>query len=348
MKTLFQQSLMRKNTGRPPVWFMRQAGRYHSHYQNLKKQYSFEDICTRPELACEATMGPIRDFDFDSAILFSDILFPLDVLGMGLSYPEGPELSWHLKTRQAVERLVPGDISKLEFQSQAIRLIRNALPQEKSLLGFVGGPWTLFCYAVEGSHQGNLISSKQGLVDGRFEGFWRILSPLLLENMVLQAKAGADAIAVLDTCAGELDPQTYQSHVIPPLRELFKNYSLRCPEVPLVYYGKTCGPDHWKSLTELPIAGLGIDWRHDLAQVLSEWGDRWAIQGNIDPTWLFLEPAELTKRLTQVFETVKALPVASRQGWICGLGHGVLPKTPESNVRLFIELQRKFFQGEGK
>lgn len=347
MKTsLIEKALLRKNTERPPVWFMRQAGRYHAHYQALKKQYSFMEICTLPNVACEATMGPIEDFDFDAAILFSDLLFPLDAMGMGLSYPEGPQLSWHLTELKDLAALQSGDIQKLEFQAQAMRLIRQKLPAEKALLGFVGGPWTLFCYAVEGSHQGSLVSSKIGLEDGRFAGFFEKLEPLLVANMVLQAKAGATTVAVLDTCAGELDPQTYRERAVPYLKSIFEKFKAHCPDVPLVYYSKGTGPDHWQHLVELPFSCLGIDWRQDLVRVLNEWGDRWAIQGNVDPCWLFLQPEELTRRLTHFFERVKSVPLSKRQGWICGLGHGVLPKTPESNVRLFLDLQKKFFGGD--
>lgn len=347
MKTsLIQQTLLKENSGRPPVWFMRQAGRYHAHYQALKKRYTFMEICTLPEVACEATMGPIEDFDFDAAILFSDLLFPLDAMGMGLSYPEGPQLSWHLKELKDLASLQTGDVQKLDFQAKALELIRKRLPAEKALLGFVGGPWTLFCYAVEGSHQGSLVSSKVGLEDGRFAGFFEKLEPLLVANMVLQARAGATAVAVLDTCAGELAPQTFRERAVPYLASVFEKFKKQCPETPLIYYSKGTGPDHWAHLTELPFSCLGIDWRHDLPRVLNEWGDRWAIQGNIDPCWLFLEPAELTRRLSQVFEAVKKLPSSKRRGWICGLGHGVLPKTPEANVRLFLNLQKKFFAGD--
>ena len=115
------------------------------------------------------------------------------------------------------------------------------------------------------------------------------------------------------------------------------------PHTPIVYYSKGTGPEHWKALDGLPVAGLGIDWHHDMAQVLSDWSGKYAIQGNVDPNWLFLEAPELERRLRQVFSAVKALPAEARKGWICGLGHGVLPKTPELNVRLFLALQKEIF-----
>jgi uroporphyrinogen decarboxylase len=324
---------------------MRQAGRYHSHYQKLKEKHSFIELCKIPEVACEATMGPIRDFDFDAAILFSDLLFPLEVMGMGLRYDPGPKLDWHLRELSDLKKLHGGakKAAELTFQADAMRLIRRELPASKGLLGFVGGPATLFAYAVEGSHSGELSSTKAGLKDGRFAGFNEQLLDLLAENMALQARAGADTIAVLDTCAGEFDPATYREHIVPSLKALLARFKALCPQTPVTYYSKKTGPAHWESLRELPIDAKGIDWHHDIAQVLKDWGSKWAIQGNIDPEWLFLEPSELERRLREVFGRVKALGPEARRGWVCGLGHGVLQKTPESSVRLFLKLQKEIF-----
>ncbi len=344
---LFNSTVARQNSLRPPVWFMRQAGRYHAHYQALRQKYSFMDICKLPEIACEATMGPIRDFDFDAAILFSDLLFPLETMGMGLTYTDtGPQLGWHLNQVSDLKKLKGGGqlVETLAFQGEALKLIRKELSPDKGLLGFVGGPLTLFCYAVEGSHKGDLKSSRQGLKDGRFEGFFEKLLDLLAENMVLQAQSGADVVAVLDTCAGEFEPSLFKTDVVPYLDILFKKFKEKAPQTPIVYYSKGTGPEHWKALQGLPISGLGIDWHHDITKVLTNWSGEYAIQGNIDPSWLFLEPAELELRLRKIFLAVKALPAEMRKGWVCGLGHGVLPKTPEQNVRLFLALQKEIFE----
>lgn len=305
-------------------------------------------LCQLPQVACETTLGPIRDFDFDAAILFSDLLFPLDALGMGLSYTDsGPKLSWHLRQLSDLKRFKtgPGLSQNLEFQSLALKAIRQALPSSKGLLGFVGGPLTLFCYAVEGSHQGELRSAKEGLKDGRFEGFCEVLFELLVDNLVSQARANADVVAVLDTCAGELDESELKQFVVPALRRVCEAFQARCPEGKLLYYSKSTGPSYWSQLVDLPILGLGIDWKHNLAQVLRDWHGRFAIQGNIDPSWLFLEPLELESRVRSVFNEVRALPESMRQGWICGLGHGVLPKTPEDHVRRVLRIQKEIFGG---
>lgn len=345
--TLYQAAIERKNQRRPPVWMMRQAGRYHSHYQQLKKKYSFIELCKIPEVACEVTLGPIREFDFDAAILFSDLLFPLEAMGMGLKYEEGPKLDWHFREISDLRKLNSGRdlVESLEFQSQALKLIRAHLPREKSLLGFVGGPLTLYCYAVEGSHQGHFTSAKAGFLDGRWGGFFEKLSDLLIENMLLQAQSGADAIAVLDTCAGEFDSDLYRDQVVPVLRIVFEKFTERS-SIPIVYYSKNTGPAYWESLKSLPISCLGIDWKHSLVDTLRNWSEHFAIQGNVDPHWLFLETFELEKRLRTLFESVKNLPLNYRQGWVCGLGHGVLPKTPEANVHAFLRIQKEIFSEE--
>jgi uroporphyrinogen decarboxylase len=340
---LFQKAIRRENTARPPVWFMRQAGRYHHHYQTLKKDHTFIELCKEPKLACEVTMGPINDFGFDAAILFSDILFPLESMGMGLSYDPAPALSWYLKSPQDLHRLKDADVNDLQFQADAIKLIREALPSEKGLLGFVGGPLTLFVYAVEGSHKGDLSSAHKGINDGRFDGFCERLIPLISANMIIQAKSGPDTVAILETCAGDFSPEVYQERVVPVLAEILKRFKSACPDTPVTYYSKNTDHRYWKSLRSLPIQCLGIDWHPSLSEVLNTQTDHWAIQGNIDPDWLFLPSDELERRLRKVFNEIKALPNELLSGWVCGLGHGVLPKTPEKNVHLFLRLQKEIF-----
>lgn len=359
-----------RNLGAPPVWFMRQAGRYHSHYQKLKEKYSFIELCKIPEVACEATMGPIRDFDFDAAILFSDLLFPLEAMGMRLEYQPGPKLYGHLKSTAAVEALRGGKAEgealakQLEFQAEALRLIRKELPKEKALLGFVGGPLTLFCYAVDGSHQSastdaaakdssglkaagvrgkGLEDSALGLTDGRYLLFVDKLSEFLAQNMALQARAGADAVAMLDTCAGEFSVELYQKVVVPSIKTVLTRFKELCPNTPVVYYSKNTNPEYWQHLKGLPIDCKGIDWHPNLAETLRDWTKEWAIQGNIDPNWLFLETEELDQRVRKIFSEVALLPASVRSRWVFGLGHGVLPKTPEKNVRRLVQLAREYF-----
>jgi uroporphyrinogen decarboxylase len=343
---IFKSALLRKNFERPPVWLMRQAGRYHSHYQNLRRRHSFMELCKKPELACEVALGPIRDFDFDAAILFSDLLFPLEAMGMGLHYDDKPRLDWYLRKPEDLKNLRSGkQLSEgLFFQARALELTRAALDPRKGLLGFVGGPLTLYSYAVEGTHQGDFVSVHQGLNDGRYEGFWEKLSDLLVENMVLQAQAGADAIAVLDTCAGKFDQAIFQTKVVPCLADLLSKFKTRCPDHCVIYYSKDTQRNHWDSLRELPIDCLGIDWKNDLSQTLQEEAPYWSIQGNSDPHWLLLELNDFEDRLRTSFLKVRELPRNILQGWVCGLGHGVLPNATEEHVRSFVRIQKEIFE----
>lgn len=343
-ETTLTAALNRRNTGRPPVWMMRQAGRYHSHYQMLKKHNDFIALCKQPELAAETALGPIHDFNFDAAILFSDLLFPLEAMGMGLKYDPGPKLDFHVQTPLDVERLTGGAqrAGVMNFQAEAVKLTRARLRPDKGLIGFVGGPWTLYVYAAAGSHEKAPLAMG-GLDNGTYAAFNEKLLDLLAHNMKLQTAAGVESIALFDTAAGEVNAETYGKHVVPVLADLLARFRKLDAATPVTYYSRGTGPAHWDQLEGLPFQCLGVDWRHDLATVLETYGDRWAIQGNVDPEWLHLPLAELEQKLTAWFTRIKALPAERRRGWICGLGHGVLQRTPEVNVRRFVQLQREIF-----
>lgn len=329
-------------TTQVPVWFMRQAGRYHSHYQGIKKNSDFMTMCKDPVLACEITMGPIRDFNFDAAILFSDLLFPLEQLGLGLTYNPGPILEFKLET--------PADVKKLKliqesnayygFQKEATKLLRAELPKTKSLLGFVGAPWTLYTYAVEGSHSGNLTSSKKGFYDGRWQGFLEILLPALLTEMKVQVEGGADAVCLFDTAVGELMLSDFKEFIVPVLRQVTAEFKKTYPDKKVVYYSKLTNMNYLHAIEDKNIDVLGIDWRLSVKQALNELGRDYMIQGNIDPSYLHYDWPILEKKLEQFWSELVDTGVPLNQ-WICGLGHGVLQQTPEENVRRTVEYIHK-------
>ena len=339
------RALARRNRGRPPVWFMRQAGRYHRHYQRLRAKHDFIDLCKNPRLAVEVTLGPIEDFGFDAAILFSDLLFPLEAMGMGLRYDPGPKLDWHLRTSADLARLTGGAAraEHMTFQAEAIAQLRARLPAECALIGFVGGPFTLYAYAVAGSHEGFARDGLAGLDNGLYTGFNERLCELLAGNMALQAEAGADCVAIFDTAAGTLSADEFARLAVPALAAVVREFRARCPDTPLIYYSRDTGPAHWAALGGIDLQCLGIDWRHDLEQALMDQGARWSVQGNIDPQWLLLPPKELEGLVRGVFSRLLKLPQAVRASWVCGLGHGVLQHTPEDNVRLVLRVQREMF-----
>ena len=323
----------------PPIWLMRQAGRYQQSYQALRRRYNFETMCREPEISARVAMNALDEFDFDAAILFSDLLFPLDALGLGLSYDDhGPKLARRL-TPALLPRLSGVDKAEraLAFQAEAILATRRQLPADRGLIGFVGGPWTLFVYAVEGSHGGSLVQAKTQMP--LYRAFTRIMRPLLTSMIAQQIEAGADMVMVFDTAAGELTPAAFRQHVMPDLTALADRFPGR-----LGYFGRSMHPAHFCGLVPCPPgewAGTGVDWRWSLADVLTGPGRTGFVQGNFDPTSLHLSGAPLRRAIGDFLAPIERLSPEERRGWICGLGHGVLPGTPEDSVRMFVRTVRR-------
>lgn len=338
MNDIFENRIKLNGKTQVPVWFMRQAGRYHDHYQNLKKSHDFMTLCKEPKLACEVTMGPIEEFNFDAAILFSDLLFPLEQLGTGLVYNPGPKLDITLSSMEDFKRLKTTGHSKdyYQFQKDACIELKKTLPESKTLLGFVGAPFTLYAYAVEGSHAGSLVSSKTGLYDGRFEAFCEILLPNVLGEMLMQAEGGADAMCIFDTAVGELTVKDFKNIVLPKLRWLTKEFKKSFPNKKVIYYSRNTHLNHLYEIQDTNIDVLGVDWRHDIGDVLSKFGKDYYIQGNFDPCWLHLPWNQCEENLANFFQEIQAHN-APLEKWICGLGHGVLQFTPQENVKRSVQ-----------
>jgi uroporphyrinogen decarboxylase len=345
MNSKFQNALKRNPQACPPIWFMRQAGRYHDHYQALRQKHSFMELCKNPDLAAQVALGPIQDFDFDVSILFSDLLFPLEALGMGLEYTEqGPRLGFQLTEENFHKLTTTGadrGISALQFQKIAVQKTRALLPASKSLIGFVGGPWTLFVYAVEGGHAGAMVQSKTRTE--LYRKFCEIMRPLLIQNIQLQLDGGAELVMIFDTAAGEVSPEFFQNQLQPDLEALVKAFPGR-----IGYYSKGTQSAHFNtSFTQAPWAGFGVDHRWNLASELSaksSMASRGFIQGNFDQALLHLPSTEFKKTLDTWLKPFQALTPEQRAGWVCGLGHGVLPKTPMENVKYFVQRVREVFK----
>jgi uroporphyrinogen decarboxylase len=341
MTDRFRRAMAGETQPVPPVWLMRQAGRYQSSYQALRREHSFDDLCRVPRLSCEVALSSIDDFDFDAAILFSDLLFPLDALGLGLSYTDhGPRL-----TRRVTEDVLAHAPSvetlsqTLSFQAEAVRETRRQLAPEKGLIGFVGGPWTLFVYAVEGTHAGSLACAKASLP--LYQRFADVMIPLLREVARAQLDAGADLVMVFDTAAGELGPSAFKRHVVPGLNALARVSPGR-----LGYFARGLNHAHLHqgaAISDAPWAGLGVDWRWNLTDLIGDSGRGGFVQGNFDPALLHLTGAELERAIDDFLTPMAALDPRARRGWICGLGHGVLPATPPENVRTFVRAVRTRF-----
>jgi uroporphyrinogen decarboxylase len=294
-------------------------------------------------------MGPVLDFDFDAAILFSDLLFPLEALGLGLSYDDGPPKLDGSLTAERITGFRPLEaaIARLRFQHDAMKATRARLPAGKALLGFVGGPWTLFVYAVEGTHAGALARAKASL--DLYRAFAARMVPLLVENIRLQFDGGADLVMIFDTAAGELAPDTFDAVMAPDLSLLARAFPRR-----LGYYAKGLTPAHLTppSAGHRPhtghftdeLAGLGVDMHWDLAAALQTVPRHGFIQGNFDPVSLQLTGAALDRAIDRFLAPLRELDADVRRGWICGLGHGVLPGTPEESVRTFVQRVRHAFE----
>ncbi len=342
MNTSFRNSVLKIAQRTPPIWFMRQAGRYHKHYRNLRSKYSFEQLCRQPELAAQVALGPIQDFDFDVSILFSDILFPLDGLGFKLSYSDaGPKLEKSLKMGHDVsEDQVDEALEQLNFQAQALKMTRELLPPTKSLIGFVGGFWTLFVYACEGGHAGAMTFPKNHFLTN--QKFVKILIRLIKNNIKMQIEAGAEVVMVFDTASGELSYQFFKEHIEPTLLEWAHEFPGR-----LGYYSKYTQSSFFSDrFLNAPWAGRGVDHRWNLPSYLKEANNSHYsgfLQGNFDQALLFQDQDYFKKSLQNYLHPFLELTDQERRGWVCGLGHGVLPKTPEDHVRIFIETVRKAF-----
>lgn len=331
---LFTNRPINENKKIVPVWFMRQAGRYHDHYQNIKKDSDFMTMCKNPELARDVTMGPIDEFQFDAAILFSDLLFPLEQLGMGLSYESGPPtLAFKLQSSLDLKKLklLNTADSFYGFQGKACNLLTTSLPKSTTLLGFVGAPFTLYTYAVEGSHSGNLTSSKLGFYDGRYRGFLDLLIPELVQEMTIQAENGAEAVCLFDTAAGEVMLSDYKEFLVPEITKVVRLFKEKNPGKKVIYYSKLTHMNYLETLRGSGIDVLGVDWRMNLAEVLNKFGNEFMIQGNLDPSYLHYPWPLLETKLKELYQSVKNAN-APMDRWIMGLGHGVLQHTPKENV----------------
>jgi uroporphyrinogen decarboxylase len=331
MNDRFLRACRRQPVDRTPVWLMRQAGRYMPEYRALRAKHSLLELCRTPELARQVTRQPLA-LGVDAAILFSDLLLPLDPLGVRFDFlaGEGPRIENPVRSRadiDALRRFEPRE--SLGFVMEAIRLLRHELPVP--LIGFAGAPFTLASYALEGGHSSSFAVTKS-LMYGDPEAWHRLaglLAEVVLEFLKAQAEAGAQALQVFDSWVGALDEADYRELVLPHTARLFEG--LRSTGVPLIHFGTNTA--HLLALQRQ--AGgdvIGLDWRIGLDEGWSRLGEDVAVQGNLDPTALFAPRARLLAKADDVLARA-----GGRPGHIFNLGHGVLPGTPVENVRALID-----------
>ena len=318
----FHNALQKKEQITPPIWMMRQAGRYHKHYQNLKKKYTFEQLCRNPELACEVTLGPIKDFDFDAAILFSDILFPLDFLGMKLSFSPGPIFENNLSQQMLSEYNIEEFQNYIQFQNKSLQLIRENLAKDKSLIGFVGGPITLYHFAIRNN----------SIADNLFEQALPVLQSLIEKNIAIQFQNDIDLLMIFDTEANQLTDQAFQDFCLPFIKLIADQYPNQ-----IGYFTKNISPNKFellKKISNLQLTVLGT--QHNIFQELSQ--THLSLQGNFSNDLLTIpEKSDFLSALEEYIDLCKSYDVSQRAGWIASLDHGVQKITPETNIHLFID-----------
>ncbi len=323
----------REPTDTTPVWIMRQAGRYLPEYRAIRGNIAFLDLCKSPDLAAEVTVQPVTRLGVDAAIIFSDILIPIEAMGMELELGDkGPHFPTPLRTPAQIEALiVPDPVEKTGFLAEAIRRTRKALNDSVPVIGFCGAPFTLAAYMVEGGGSKTFIQIKRLMFEqpkvahALFEKLTRTLIPYL----EMQIEAGAKLVQVFDSWGGELSPRDFAHFSLPYLQRIVA--AAKAKGVPVIVFG-TAMSTHLAGLKQTGADVVGVDWRMNLDDARSVLGPDVAVQGNLDPLALFLPRAELEDRVADILR--RAGPV----GHIFNLGHGILPPTDPDAAAALVEM----------
>jgi uroporphyrinogen decarboxylase len=327
----------------PPVWLMRQAGRYLPEYRALRERAGgFLELCFRPELAAEATLQPVHRFGFDAAILFSDILVIPHALGQRVEFEsgEGPRLD-PLADAAAVERLrAEIDHSVLAPVYETVRLVKRALSPAVALIGFCGAPWTVATYMVAGrSAEGQVPARRLALREPAT--FGKLVDRLVagsVEYLVGQIRAGVDAVQIFDTWAGVLGPREFDEWCIAPVRRICQEVRAQCPEARIIGFPRGVGTGLSRYVDHVPVDAISLDWTIDRAFARGQVPDRVAIQGNLDPVALLAGGPTLDREIDDILHAFGGRP------FIFNLGHGILPETPIGHVERMLRHIRQAVQ----
>ncbi|MGS0999505.1 uroporphyrinogen decarboxylase [Rhodanobacter sp. UC4451_H18] len=335
----FLRALRREPTDTTPIWVMRQAGRYLPEYRATRERAgSFMGLAQNPEYACEVTLQPLRRFDLDAAILFSDILTIPDAMGLGLSFAhgEGPQFARPVRTAADITRLaVPDMDGELRYVMDAVRLIRRELHGRVPLIGFSGSPWTLACYMVEG-HGSRDFATLKTLCWNEPKLAHQLLDTLaqaVTAYLLAQAAAGAQALMIFDTWGGLLGPAPfrefslrYMTRIVAALKE-----HAASRELPVILFSKGAH-GQLAALADSGCAALGVDWTVDLADARAAVAGRVALQGNLDPAILRASPAVIRREARAVMDSYGNHP-----GHVFNLGHGITPEVDPEHVKVLVD-----------
>ena len=343
----FIKSILRQPTDYTPIWMMRQAGRYLPEYRAIREQAgSFMNLCTNPELACEVTLQPLRRFDFDAAILFSDILTIPDAMGLGLYFTEGegPKFKNPIRTAADIEKLpIPDPEIELRYVMDAVRLIRKNLEGSVPLIGFSGSPWTLATYMIEGGSSKNFAKIKSMMFNEP-----ALMHKLLEKNaesvasyLNAQIAAGAQAVMLFDTWGGMLSGDDYKEFSLHYAQQVHSQLKTEVDgqRIPTVLFTK--GGGLWlEDMAKTGYDALGLDWQTDIGQARARVGDKVALQGNLDPLTLYAKPEVIVEKVKTIL-----VKYGEGSGHVFNLGHGILPDINPDNVKAMVDAVHEFSRG---
>jgi uroporphyrinogen decarboxylase len=331
---LFLRACRGETTERAPLWMMRQAGRYLPEYREVRKQVSFLELCKTPKLAAEVTVQPIRRFGFDAAILFSDLLVPLEAMGLEVEFTDqGPRLPAPLRTPADLGRLTRFDpAARTGFVMETIQAVRRELP-ETPLIGFAGAPFTVATYAIEGKTSKSFAETKAFFYRHPDETR-RLLATIgeaTRDYLVAQVRAGAQAVQLFDSWVGVLSAEDFETFALPPTAALVA--ALRETGVPVIYFGNGAGAI-LERVARVGADVYGLDWRVPIDEARARLGGAAAVQGNLDPAVLLGPAAEIERRARDIVRR------GGKRGHVFNLGHGITPDVPLDAVAALVAAVR--------
>lgn len=334
LNSAFLKACRQEPTEFTPVWLMRQAGRFMPEYREIRAKVGFLELCKSPELAAEVTVMAVDKLGVDAAIIFADILLPLEPMGVGLEYAagDGPLIHRPVRSQEDVTGLVPvNPTESLHFVMEAIARARAELAADIPLIGFAGAPFTLASYLIEGGSSRHFAHTKTLMY--RQPDAWHALMDFLAKMtsayLNAQIAAGVQAVQLFDSWVGCLSQEDYREFVLPHTKSAISGVNA---QVPFIHFGT--GTAHLLELMQQAGGSvIGLDWRTNLSDAWARMNHSVAVQGNLDPVVLFAEPSEIRKRSHAILKQA-----AGRPGHIFNLGHGVLPQTPTENVKALVEI----------
>lgn len=334
----FLMACRRQPTEYTPIWLMRQAGRYLKEYRTLRRKYSFLEMCKNPEIAAQATLQPIEKFRLDAAIIFSDILIPLEPMGVAFDFArgEGPVFRHPVREMKDIDKLrVINPEEEVPFLMKAIRIVRKELEGKIPLIGFSGAPFTLASYMIEGGHSKSYVLTKGMMYQNRlaWDALMEKIAEVVVRYLNAQIRAGVQAVQLFDSWVGCLSPTDYEEYVLPYSRRIITGFD---KSVPLIHFATS----NATLLGLMKRAGgdvIGVDWRVDIAEAWARLGYDVAIQGNLDPVVLLGSVDLIKKEVKRILDRL-----GGRPGHIFNLGHGVLPNTPVENVAALVDMVHEY------